>query len=282
MDCLKKALTQDKRVEIVVIDGTDIVNEAIRRTQAWPPSAIPLGQSILGSFLLMSISTKTDSQSLELQWNVDGPYGNIYAQADHTGKARGMLRNPQAPIDNLTTPIGAGILQVRRQLAKPVTGIVKSEGNVCTDILNYLHQSEQRQCALNLWVDLEWDENNKEQPFRAKYALGYLLEILPATNTSSEENLLSSWEDGLAQLGSLSQWQIDENNPTEGMLKFLTFGEPYKEILYQSIQYHCDCNETRARRALAFANTPESPADDSPCEVKCEFCGKSYILEPEN
>lgn len=276
MDCLRKSLSADKEVEFLAIDATELVREAVQRTQAWPPAAIHLGQALMGSILLMSITTKESSSKLSLNWKVDGPFGDLYVECDELGNTRGTVSTPRADIQDLHTKLGEGLLQVRRTIKNTATGIVYAKGDVCQDLLAYLQQSEQRNCALNLWVNLQWSDYDKENPIHVQSAYGYLLDLLPSSSPERQQAKAFFWETRLQELGGLSKWKF-EGDPTLSILKTISDESNPNEIYYQAISFHCNCSEERAKRALSLVNKhdgiQESVVQE---EVRCEFCGKVY------
>jgi redox-regulated HSP33 family molecular chaperone len=284
MDCLRKAISADREIEFIAIEATDLLRESMLRTGAWPPAMIHLGQALMGAELLGAITTKEQTAKIGIQWNVRGPFGNLYAEADHMGRARGTIVHPQAPVQNLNSTLGSGVLKVFRKEKGFVTGIVNSKGDVCADLLKYLKQSEQRFCAMNLWVDLTWNDDNPENPVEVRNALGYLVESLPSESIGRAEAKAVFWEGRLDELGSISKWQL-EDDKTKGILKTLSGDENVREIFYLNVGFHCDCDEDRARRALALARNDTTKKSDfvkseSQAEtLRCEYCGKEYCIE---
>jgi molecular chaperone Hsp33 len=178
--------------------------------------------------------------------------------------------------------MGPGKLMVRKNFEMSSTGVVASTGDVCTDTLGYLDQSEQRRCAMNLWVDLSWDEKNPESPVVVRSAYGYLLECLPDTDLRRQTLKTQIWEDRLKDLGTLSKWNIDKANPVESMIHILADGSSKKEVMTQNIRFHCNCSEERAERALALAVKETGEPQVEAEIIRCEFCGKTYEISPQN
>ncbi len=274
---LQKAIAPDGLTQFLLIDAKDVVQESLTRLKAWPPSMIHLGQALMGAGLLHALLIKEDKSKLSLQWSVRGPFGDLYAESNAIGKLRGTIMQPQAPVNNMFAKLGSGILQVRRTEVDSSTGVVQAGGDVCMDLLTYLHQSEQRPCAMNLWVDLNWDDKNPEHPIYVRNALGYLVEVLPDERGVMDSNRLAQWENFLTSLGKLSEWEIDSQAPLASMLKFLNPGTPAKVLMYQNLSFYCSCSEERAQRALILALDQDKslPRRESE-EITCEFCGKVY------
>ncbi|MCB0407688.1 MAG: Hsp33 family molecular chaperone HslO [Bdellovibrionales bacterium] len=282
MDILKKVIIDNGSVQLVVVNATQLVQQSMVQSEAWPPATIHLGQGLLAALALLSIFTKDTTGKISLQWSSHGPFGDLYVEADPQGNVRGTILKPQAPVQNLYASMGAGNLMVRKTFQNSSTGIVSSKGDVCNDVLNYLDQSEQRRCAMNLWVDLSWDDKNKNSPVIVRRALGYLLESLPDSDLRKQTLKSQIWEDRLSELGTLSKWNISQKNPLEDMIQTISSGSPYKEVMSQNIRFHCNCSEERAERALALAVRESGEPQIEDESIRCEFCGKVYNISPQN
>ena len=283
MGILKKAISADKDVVFSVIDATSVVSEAMMRIKAYPPAMVHLGQAMMGASLLHSLwNEKGRFKKVSLQWRGNGPFGNLYVESNEKGHVRGTISNPLAPIDNYETSLGSGHLQVRKYEVKESTGIIEAKGNICSDLLEYLTQSEQRNTTMAVSVKIGWNQDRtSEHPFLVEYALGYLIDVLPESDLEGTQAVLKNWDHYLADLGPISQWVLPSENRPEDMLKFLSPRKPVREILYQKVQFHCNCSEDRANRAAQLsAKHAESPPQPGPLEVQCEFCGKIYKFSP--
>lgn len=276
---LQKTLSSDGLSQILLIDAKDVLQESLERLQAWPPSMIHLGQALMGAALFKALLSKEEESKVALQWSVKGPFGELYAEAKPMGELRGTILKPQAPVNNMYARLGKGLLQVRRTEKDTSTGLVEAEGDVCLDLLTYLQQSEQRRCAMNLWVDLAWDESRNGHPVYVRKALGYLVELLPNFKGQIETSRIEEWERYLKSLGKLSRWEINPQTPLDSILHFLHPGDEAKTLLYQSLKFSCSCSEERAQRALTLALNQDGSHPRQNSEVlRCEFCGKVYDL----
>lgn len=278
-DCLRKILTADRAVAITVVDATNLVQESMIRLGSWPPPTIHLGQALMGSILLLAAADKGDTEKLSLQWTVEGPFGSLYAEASRLGHARGTILYPRPEVRDLDTKLGEGLLQVRRITHTPFTGIIPSKGDVSLDLLEYLERSEQRRCGVNFTVKIGWHETgNPEMPFVVEGAYGYLIEILPETNPKKAKELLQRWDGTMRALGNISEWALGED-PTTDMLRLLSGEANPNQTFFQRIQFHCPCSAERAERALVLAaNTAGQSSQSDSEDVRCEFCGKIYIV----
>lgn len=282
MDILRKVLIDDNRVQLVAIDATQLVNQTMIQAEAWPPATIHMGQGLLAALSLLSILTKDTDGKLSLQWSSNGPFGDLYVEANPSGNVRGTILKPKAAVQNLYASMGPGHLMVRKTFTNSSSGVVSSEGDVCKDVLNYLAQSEQRQCAMNLWVDLSWKDETPDNPVSVNSAYGYLLECLPDPDPRRRTLMTQVWEDRLKEMGTLSKWKIDPSRPTDSIIANISDGGAFKEIMTQNIRFHCNCSEERAERALALAVRESGEPQVEAEIIRCEFCGKNYRISPQN
>lgn len=282
MDTLKKLLLDNGSAQLVVVNATELVQTSMTRAQAWPPSTIHLGQGFLAALSLLSIFTKEDAGKLSLQWSSNGPFGDLYVEADPKGNVRGTILRPQAPVQHLNASMGPGRLLVRKSFVGSSTGIVSSRGDVCADVLNYLDQSEQRRCAMNLWVDLKWDDKNSGIPVKVKAAYAYLLETLPDPDATKQDLVAQMWEDRLKEMGTLSEWKLSPDTALSQIVTRIAGNSKYQVVLSQNFRFHCNCSEERAERALALAVRQSGEPHLQRETIRCEFCGKSYDLIPSH
>jgi redox-regulated HSP33 family molecular chaperone len=288
MDQILKTLSQDKEAVVIALDAKDTAAESMLRLHTTPPSMLHLGQAMLGGLLMQALPDRVEDERLGLQWSVEGPFGNLAVDCITRHSVRGTIGIPQAQVMSLREPLGNGLLQVRRWRTKKqgeiATGIVQASGNVITDLLFYLEQSEQKLCAMNVFVDLEYLEADlPENSFRVRRALGYLVHVLPAQNPQDTDRRLWAWHQHLESLRGISQWELAASSPTMDMLRFLT-GEKHPTLTHQNpVVFECSCNESRAERALALSESGASAESPSTgLLVTCEFCGQRYTFPPAN
>lgn len=282
MDQLKKVLLDKGSVQLIAVDATDLIQHSMARLDAWPPATIHLGQGLLSALTLLSIFTKDQAGKLSLQWSSTGPFGDLYVEADPQGNVRGTILKPHAAVQNLYASMGPGKLMVRKSFHNSTTGIVQSEGDVCADILNYMDQSEQRRCAMNLWVDLAWDDKNLESPVVVKKAVGYLLETLPDADPRRQTLKAQLWEDRLKEMGTLSKWNLETHRIADSLIENIAQSSDVKETMDLKIRFHCNCSEERAERALALAVKETGQPQVEEENIRCEFCGKTYSISPQS
>lgn len=284
-DVLQKALSENGEAVVYALDATELVRESMERLGSWPPATKHLGQGMMAALLLQALADSDANESISLQWMCEGPFGHLFAEARNFGEVRGTIREPRAPVGDYDTDLGPGLLQVRRYKGTAgTTSIVKSTGVVTGDLVEYLEKSEQKSCGINLSVVVEWQDERKAE-FRVRAALAYLIHILPQPSEQKLNDALLRWDRQMQSLGPISRWSLREGQVTTDMLRLLT-GEPEpRVVMTQRVAFQCKCTAQRAARALALLEAQERSEGDSldrgAAEIRCEYCGKTYTVEPE-
>ena len=274
MDIISKYMTRDSSAQFIFVDATETVSQALARTGSLPSAGIHLGQALLSCYLVHELSAKGDDHRTKLQWSVDGPFGNIYVDVNEKRQGRGVIANPKTFTGKLKESLGHGTLQVMREQKITQTGIVDAKGDVCMDLLEYLHQSEQRRCAMNLWVSYDTESAD----LRIKSAVGYFFEVFPNADEMRTELISHFWEEKFAELGSLSQWGINLDDPIASMAQ-IALDKTGVKTSETPIEFGCNCSIERAERVLAFANEHDKENTQEVAEIACEYCGQVYQVD---
>lgn len=274
MDKIVKYTTHDTSAQFLFIDATETINTVLEKTGAQPPAGIHLGQALLSCFLIHELSAKESKHKTKLQWSVDGIFGTLYVDVNENRQGRGVIQNPTAFNGAVSESLGQGIFQVLRDEKKIHTGIVVSKGDVCLDSLEYLHQSEQRRCAMNLWVDYDLSSSN----LKLSSAYGYFFEVFPQEDPLRYELISTFWDEKIRELGSLSQWNINRNDPITSMAD-IALETTGRKTFEEPVSFGCNCSMERAKRALAFANQQEETPEKTVAQITCEYCGHVYNVD---
>ena len=287
---LRKFSSRSGEAVIVVVEARELLEGLLRRQRAHPAAFLHIGQASLAALMLEALTDPQDEERIELQWSVQGVFGNLHAASPSLGLVRASIAKPEVETVNLSESLGDGLLQVRH--VRDATnlksvGIVESQGTVGPDLVEYLERSEQKSCGISLSVKLAFDGNAPDGlPYHVAQAHGYLVHILPQGNEKTFERTLLSWDTHMKELGPLSQWELpmDAAECTKTMASFLDAREVSEFHATTDLALYCTCSQERASRALGllserdrdYLTEGERPEDG--VRMHCEFCGADYLI----
>ena len=219
----------------VAVELTPVLEEARRRLDLSPISAVALGRALSGAALLRRIVTKVPSRLL-LEVKGDGPLGGIVAEADETGNLRGLVGNPQleTPEDGrmrIAELVGEGVLRVTRegqQRNRYQSEVALVSGELGDDLTHYLEQSEQIRSAVLLGV--------LPKPTGIGAAGGLIVEALPGT----EEDVLDHLERNIRAIEGVSHEL--ERGGVPALERAVLQGLDREILEAQPLEYRCRCS----------------------------------------
>jgi len=255
----------------VVADLSLPLEEARRRLDLSPISAVALGRALTGAVLLRRIALKIPSR-IVLVVAGDGPLGRVVAEAEEGGGVRGLVGDPRVatPADGslaLAPWVGRGTLNVTRETgAKRYSSQVELvTGEIGLDLAHFLEQSEQIQSAVLLGV--------LPRPTGIAAAGGVIVEALPGTPAQVVGQLEGNIRGVAGVSRTLARGGI-------GALEAAVLAgfdvEPLEE---RPLAYRCGCDRERLRvqlSTLSPADLEELLADEGECDAECAYCGERY------
>ncbi len=260
----------------VVADLALPLEEARRRLDLSPISAVALGRALTAAVLLRRIALKVPSRII-LVVAGDGPLGRVVGEAESGGGVRGLVGNPhvETPEDGsmaLAPWVGRGTLNVTRETGSnrysSQVELVTSE--IGLDLAHFLEQSEQIRSAVLLGV--------LPMPTGIAAAGGLIVEALPGTPAEVIEQLEGNIR-GVAGVGqTLAQGGLGALQ-AEVLSGFDV--EPLEE---RPLSYRCNCDRETLRSQLATlaeGDLEELLGDAGVCEAECAFCGERYPFRAE-
>jgi molecular chaperone Hsp33 len=279
-DQVFSAISEDGSVKVTACTARNLINDLMIMHTMTAVPADALGRTIICA-LLMSNGMQAE-QTCQITINSDGPLRGVVGISDGTGKVRGYVGSPMLGADNLQEAVGKGLVQVVKNhpdWPNPYNGITAiRHSDIDRDIGAYLAESEQRSCALAAATSING--------ILCTAAGGYLIEQLP---DASSETLARVGEN----LATLVKKDGGDTLPTNLLLNGVTPLEiceivldglgmqPLQQILPQ---FQCRCSSDRLVRALRLL--PRSDVDEileteGKIEARCEFCGQTYEMGPE-
>ncbi|KAK9803149.1 hypothetical protein WJX72_002817 [[Myrmecia] bisecta] len=280
-----RSMSDNGEVSLLVVRGTELVQEACRRHQTAPTASAALGRALLGTLLMGCF--KAEGETTQVTFRGDGIINGIQVIANATGRVKGKVGNPLAdpPLRgdgklDVGRAVGKGVLAVVRShplAERPYTGMVPIEtGEVAEDLARYLVDSEQTNSALGLGVSIQRDAS-------IRAAGGFLIQVLPFASDETVGQL----EANLRGLPSMTQLLHDGNSPADITAKILA-GIGVADSAFSLMPEFGPCEaedlKERMKRAVALlgeAEVKQILEEQGKIEVTCEFCKDTYQFQEE-
>jgi molecular chaperone Hsp33 len=229
-----------------------------------------LGEAAAAAVLLASILKFKGQLTLQIHGN--GPLTLLVAQCSADLHIRGMAKWADGDFpESLAGLTGDGRLAITIETGNDgerYQGIVAAEGDTLAACLEgYFENSEQ--LPTRLW--LAADQNS---------AAGMLLQQLPGR--AAAEEAADDWRRAQLLADTLSERELMGLDNVE-VLRRLFHEDQLRLFDPSPVAFRCSCSRERVDSALRLLGRGElddlAEADGS-VEVRCEFCGRSYPLDP--
>ena len=282
MSKLIRCITSDGAVMATAIDSTEIVAEAERLHKTSAVVTAALGR-LLTAASMMGNMLKGKDDTITVKIDGGGPAGAVTAVADSGGFVRGYAVNPVVEIPlkengklDVSGAIGTnGNVFVIKDLGlkEPYNGFVPIvSGEIAEDITSYYATSEQipTVCALGVLVNPD---------LTVKKAGGYIIQLLPA----ADESTICRLEENLKTARPVTE-QLDEGKDILDIVKSILDGFRVEVLDENEVGYKCRCSRERTEKIIASLNTSELESiaeEEEAVEIKCSFCGKTYVFNRE-
>jgi molecular chaperone Hsp33 len=261
-----RALTSDRHIRFSALDASPLWDGVRRGHPHLEAEACATLVELLAGALLLQARTFF-SERLQLLLRTSGRARAVVADSWPAGDIRGML--DPGPGDSGPWIQGPGTLQVMRSVpsGQPYIGTLELvEGPIQTQLEAYLQQSEQVQASMTLWCDPATGESG-----------GLLVEPMP--NCPPER--LALLVEALEGLEVVPLW---ERTPAF-LSSWVNQGEGAEVLSTTAMEYRCRCSRESLLEALAGfgkERTQELFKEGHPVQVVCEYCGKDYLVAPED
>ncbi len=274
-DILTKATAEG--VRIYALDSTELVGEAVRRHKCSHLAGAALGRAVSGALLLAA--TMKDGERVSLRFKGDGPLGDIVADAEG-GKVRGYVEHPDVflPLKEGKLDVGGGVgrgnMTVARYLrnAEPFTGTCEiKDGEIASDLTNYLYVSEQTPSSVALGVLIDKDGT-------VAAAGGYFIQAMPGCRAEVLEKL----EHNISMTPYVTQL-LELGYTPEKIIGILGRGLQLDIKENVPVEFACRCSRQRVLDALAALDEKSlnDIAQDEITEAHCQFCDTEYKFSRE-
>ncbi len=276
-----RAITKDGSYRAFFINSTSIVQAACRYHNTSKTMTAVLGRALTAASLMgIMLKNKTDSLTLRIQG--DGPAGAIVCVSDYMGNVRGYAENMDVEVQphpngklNVGGAVGNGNLFVIRDLGMNEPYIGSCElvtGEIGEDITQYFVSSEQTPTICSLGVKVDKDN-------MCISSGGFLIQAMPG----AEQDLASVIEQNVQMMKPVSLL-VQEGKSDTDILSAIFGSIEYEVFDSFDAEYRCTCSYDKYLNAIASlsANDVEEVTRDmKPIETVCKFCGKKYMIDPE-
>lgn len=264
-------------VRIYAITTKNLVQEAADRHHTSHLATAALGRAMSGA--LMLAATMKDGERILLKLKGDGPMGEVVAEAQGTS-VRGYVGEPDVfmPLKNgkldIGGALGQGTITLTRYLqnGESFTGHAElADGEIATDITNYLYMSEQTPSSVALGVLVD-----KEGKVLA--AGGYFIQAMPGC----DEEVLEKLGNNVAVTPYVTQL-LELGYTPEKIIEVLARGLEFDIKESMPVKFSCGCSKDKILNMLAALSQDDINylTEQPDTEVHCQYCNKVYHFSSE-
>lgn len=264
-------------VRIYAITTKNLVREAADRHHTSHLATAALGRAMSGA--LMLAATMKDGERILLKLKGDGPIGEVVAEAQGTS-VRGYVGEPDVfmPLKNgkldIGGALGQGTITLTRYLqnGESFTGHAElADGEIATDITNYLYMSEQTPSSVALGVLVDKDG-------KVLAAGGYFIQAMPGC----DEEVLEKLGNNVAVTPYVTQL-LELGYTPEKIIEVLARGLEFDIKESMPVKFSCGCSKDKILNMLAALSQDDIDylTEQPDTEVHCQYCNKVYHFSSE-
>lgn len=264
-------------VRIYAITTKNLVQEAADRHHTSHLATAALGRAMSGA--LMLAATMKDGERILLKLKGDGPMGEVVAEAQGTS-VRGYVGEPDVfmPLKNgkldIGGALGQGTITLTRYLqnGESFTGHAElADGEIATDITNYLYMSEQTPSSVALGVLVDKDG-------KVLAAGGYFIQAMPGC----DEEVLEKLGNNVAVTPYVTQL-LELGYTPEKIIEVLARGLEFDIKESMPVNFSCGCSKDKILNMLAALSQDDIDylTEQPDTEVHCQYCNKVYHFSSE-
>lgn len=278
-DYMIRAIAGNQQIRAFAVTSKNLVEEARVAHDTWPVCTAALGRTMTGA-LMMSSMLKEDDALMTIQFDGDGPAGQVTVTADNHGNVKGYVQHPHVELPpkadghlDVGQAVGGGTLTVIRDADRDHTyngQVAIHSGEIADDLAHYFAESEQVPSVVGLGVLVDTDGT-------VRRAGGYIIQLMPF----AEEETIDRLESNVQALPYVTEL-LDAGLTPEEMLARALDGFDLEITQRDPVQFHCNCSRDRVRRALRLVGEVELQsmiAEHRPFELSCQFCGRKYSFD---
>lgn len=264
-------------VRIYAITTKNLVQEAADRHHTSHLATAALGRAMSGA--LMLAATMKDGERILLKLKGDGPMGEVVAEAQGTS-VRGYVGEPDVfmPLKNgkldIGGALGQGTITLTRYLqnGESFTGHAElADGEIASDITNYLYMSEQTPSSVALGVLVDKDG-------KVLAAGGYFIQAMPGC----DEEVLEKLGNNVAVTPYVTQL-LELGYTPEKIIEVLARGLEFDIKESMPVKFSCGCSKDKILNMLAALSQDDIDylTEQPDTEVHCQYCNKVYHFSSE-
>lgn len=264
-------------VRIYAITTKNLVQEAADRHHTSHLATAALGRAMSGA--LMLAATMKDGERILLKLKGDGPMGEVVAEAQGTS-VRGYVGEPDVfmPLKNgkldIGGALGQGTITLTRYLqnGESFTGHAElADGEIATDITNYLYMSEQTPSSVALGVLVD-------KVGKVLAAGGYFIQAMPGC----DEEVLEKLGNNVAVTPYVTQL-LELGYTPEKIIEVLARGLEFDIKESIPVKFSCGCSKDKILNMLAALSQDDIDylTEQPDTEVHCQYCNKVYHFSSE-
>ena len=264
-------------VRIYAITTKNLVQEAADRHHTSHLATAALGRAMSGA--LMLAATMKDGERILLKLKGDGPMGEVVAEAQGTS-VRGYVGEPDVfmPLKNgkldIGGALGQGTITLTRYLqnGESFTGHAElADGEIATDITNYLYMSEQTPSSVALGVLVDKDG-------KVLAAGGYFIQAMPGC----DEEVLEKLGNNVSVTPYVTQL-LELGYTPEKIIEVLARGLEFDIKESMPVKFSCACSKDKILNMLAALSQDDIDylTEQPDTEVHCQYCNKVYHFTSE-
>lgn len=264
-------------VRIYAITTKNLVQEAADSHHTSHLATAALGRAMSGA--LMLAATMKDGERILLKLKGDGPMGEVVAEAKGTS-VRGYVGEPDVfmPLKNgkldIGGALGQGTITLTRYLqnGESFTGHAElADGEIATDITNYLYMSEQTPSSVALGVLVDKDG-------KVLAAGGYFIQAMPGC----DEEVLEKLGNNVAVTPYVTQL-LELGYTPEKIIEVLARGLEFDIKESMPVKFSCGCSKDKILNMLAALSQDDIDylTEQPDTEVHCQYCNKVYHFTSE-
>lgn len=266
-----------KACVFTAITTKNLVQEAADRHHTSHLATAALGRAMSGALMLAAIMK--DGERILLKLKGDGPMGEVVAEAQGTS-VRGYVGEPDVfmPLKNgkldIGGALGQGTITLTRYLqnGESFTGHAElADGEIATDITNYLYMSEQTPSSVALGVLVDKDG-------KVLAPGGYFIQAMPGC----DEEVLEKLGNNVAVTPYVTQL-LELGYTPEKIIEVLARGLEFDIKESMPVKFSCGCSKDKILNMLAALSQDDIDylTEQPDTEVHCQYCNKVYHFSSE-